>query len=59
MHELLDNRAAAAFLGISPNTLHVWRCEKRFPIPYIKIGAKVCYRREVLEDFLKSREVNP
>ncbi len=39
----LDNRQAAVFLNLAPQTLEVWRSTRRQQIPYIKIGKSVRY----------------
>lgn len=58
MNERLNNREAAAYLGVSHNTLEVWRCEKRHPeLPYIKVGSKVFYWKRDLDSWLESRTV--
>lgn len=54
---LLGNDEAAQYIGVTPRTLEVWRCTKRYVIPYIKVGRLVKYRRAALDDFLLSREV--
>jgi len=51
----LDNRAAAQYLGVKPETLDVWRCTKRYPLPFIKVGRLVRYRQSALDAFLASR----
>lgn len=56
---LLKNREAAAFLGVSPQTLDVWRSTKRVPIPYTKIGSAVRYRLSELQRYADSRTVTP
>lgn len=48
---------AAKILGVSVDTLAVWRCTKRYPLPYIKMGRKVFYRIADLEKFIDSRTV--
>lgn len=48
---------AAKILGVSVDTLAVWRCTKRYPLPYIKMGRKVFYRVADLEKFIDSRTV--
>ncbi|MFZ3205008.1 MAG: helix-turn-helix domain-containing protein [Pseudomonas sp.] len=54
----LDNREAAAYLKVSPNTLDVWRSEKRFSnLPYIKIGSRVFYWKRDLDAFLLEQTV--
>jgi Helix-turn-helix domain len=56
--ELIDSTAAAEFLGLaSPGVLAVWRCTKRYDLPYIKVGAKILYDVEDLLAFLESRKV--
>ena len=53
--DLLDGKAAAELLDISPGTLSVWRSTGRYAIPFLKIGSKVRYRRTDLEAWLESR----
>ena len=56
--ELLDSTAAAEFLGLaSPGVLAVWRCTKRYDLPYIRVGSKILYDVEDLLAFLESRKV--
>ena len=46
---------AANFLGVKPETLEVWRCTKRYDIPYIKIGSLVRYKKSALLQWMESR----
>ncbi len=55
---LLTSLEAAAVLNVKPDTLLVWRCTKRYKIPYIKVGRLVRYRRSDLEAWLESRTQN-
>jgi excisionase family DNA binding protein len=55
--EFLTNNEAANFLGITPGTLEVWRCTKRYPLPFYKVGGKVRYEVHDLLAFLESRKV--
>jgi len=55
--ELLNNYQAAAYIGVTPGTLEVWRCTKRFNIKFIKVGRLVKYRKSTLDAFLESRTV--
>lgn len=48
---------AAAYLGVEASTLAIWRCTKRYPLPYIKVGRLVRYRKSDLDAFLASRTV--
>jgi len=57
--DLLTTQQAAEFLGVSPGSLEVWRCTKRYGIPYLKVGSRVRYRRADLERWLESRVVSP
>lgn len=52
-----DNDEAAAFLRLKPNTLEVWRSKKKGP-KYSKIGSRVLYDIEDLEEFFASRIVH-
>jgi excisionase family DNA binding protein len=52
---LLTTIDAAAYLGVAPETLNVWRCTKRYNIPFIKVGRLVKYRKSALDAFLESR----
>lgn len=54
---LLTNDQAAAYLGVTPGTLEVWRSTKRYEISYIKVGRLVKYRKEALDDFLATQTV--
>jgi predicted DNA-binding transcriptional regulator AlpA len=54
----LDTVEAAAYLGKQPATLVVWRCTKRYPLPYLKIGGAVRYEESDLIAFLESRKVS-
>jgi excisionase family DNA binding protein len=54
---LLSTPEAAAYLGVTEGTISVWRCTRRYPIPYIKIGRLVKYRKSALDAFLAKRTV--
>lgn len=54
---LLTSEQAAAYIGISPGTLEVWRCTKRYHIPFIKVGRLVRYRKSELDSFLDRRTI--
>jgi excisionase family DNA binding protein len=55
LSELISSDEAAEYLGITRKTMEVWRSTKRYPIPYIKVGRLVRYRKSDLEAFLLSR----
>ena len=53
--DLLDEQSAAEFLTLRPGTLSVWRSTGRHALPFIKIGARVRYRRGDLQGWLDAR----
>lgn len=54
---LFTPREAAAYIGVTENTLSVWRCVGRYNIQYIKVGRLVKYRKSTLDAFLDRRTV--
>ena len=53
--ELLDQTAAAEFLGLTPNTLMAWRSRKLGPA-YYKVGGRARYDVRDLIAYLESRK---
>ena len=53
--DLLDDKAAAAYLSLSPGTLSVWRSTGRYNLPFLKVGRLVRYRRADLDAWLAAR----
>lgn len=53
--QLLTPQHVAARLGVSTTTLSTWRCTKRYPLPYVKVGRLVRYRLVDVEDFELTR----
>ncbi len=53
----LNTAEAAAFFGVRPNTLEIWRCRKKGP-KYSKIGSKVMYDIADLEDYFATQGVH-
>lgn len=55
-HEpLLDRKTAAKYLSVSPGTLAVWDCTKRYDLKPLKVGRAVRYRRSSLDQFLEEQ----
>lgn len=55
---LLQPIEVAEQLGVSVDTLSVWRCTKRYPaLKYIKVGRIVRYKQEAVDAFLAERTV--
>ncbi|MFM1998103.1 MAG: hypothetical protein RL204_50 [Bacteroidota bacterium] len=49
---LLTRKCAAKYLGVSPDTLAVWDCTKRYDLKPIKVGRAVRYRKADLDKFI-------
>lgn len=54
---LLNTEQAAEYIGTQPQTLENWRCNKRYGLPYLKIGRLVRYRRVDLDTWMSGRLV--
>lgn len=52
---LLAREAAAAYLGISPETLKKWTTQRRIPI--VKMGGAVRYRQSDLDAYIDAHLV--
>lgn len=53
--ELLNRIEAAEYISVKPQTLSVWATTGRYGLPFIKVGRKVFYRRDALDQFLITR----
>ena len=49
---LLTAEETAEILGVKPQTLAVWRCAKRYGLPYLKLGRSIRYRLDDVESFI-------
>jgi hypothetical protein len=56
-YDLLSPKQVEIEYGIPVGTQAVWRCTKRYAIPYIKLGRLVRYNRRDIELWLKSRTI--
>ncbi len=55
---LLTRKEAAEILGTTEGTLAVWATNKRYNLPYVKIGRLVKYKLSDLEVFIERRTVH-
>ena len=55
---LYDRKKAAQYLGVTVGTLAVWACTGRYPLPYVKVGRLVKYRKSDLDGFISNRVIN-
>jgi len=51
---LIPRPKAAEYLSVRPQTLAVWATTGRYDLPFIKIGRKVFYDEEDLEQFMRN-----
>lgn len=56
--EMLTPQQAADHLGVTPETLAIWRCTRCYAIAFVKVGSRVRYRRADLDTFLRNRTEN-
>jgi hypothetical protein len=56
-NNLIDRNQAAKYLGIEPQTLAVWACNKRYDLPYIKVGRRVMYQLSDINAFIDRNRV--
>jgi excisionase family DNA binding protein len=52
---LLNRKEAAKYLKVSPGTLAVWDCTKRYDLKPLKVGRAVRYRKSNLDKFLEDQ----
>lgn len=50
---------AANFLGVTPQTLAVWRSTGRYNLPFLKMGSRIYYLESDLRKFMESRRIEP
>jgi len=53
----LSTREAAAYLGVRPNTLEIWRCKHRGP-KYAKLGSRIVYDPDDLDAYFAARSIS-
>jgi excisionase family DNA binding protein len=53
---LLSRREAAAYLGVAPRTLAVWKSTNRYCLPCVKIGRLAKYKKTDLDAFIARRQ---
>ena len=52
-----STQEAADYYGLKKNTLEIWRCKHKGP-RYSKLGTRVLYDLDDLEEFFKARAVD-
>ncbi len=56
---LITTEQAAAYMGISPLTLHAWRRQGIKSIPYYMVGDLIRYRRSDIDNYLERCKIEP
>ncbi len=56
--KMMTPQQAADYLGVNVQTLGIWRCTRRYPLSFVKVGRKVCYRKADLDRFIQQRTEN-
>lgn len=56
---LMDQRAAATYLGTTVGTLNTWRHYGKQKIPFMRWGNRIRYRKEDLDAFIAKNIENP
>lgn len=51
---LMDQRAAATYLGTTVGTLNSWRHYGKNKIPFVRWGSRIRYRKEDLDAWILS-----
>jgi excisionase family DNA binding protein len=54
---LLTRRQAAEYLQIKEKTLAQWASNKRYGLPYVRVGRRAMYRLSDLDAFIESNVV--
>lgn len=55
--QLLTPAQASELLGLSTQTLAIWRCNKRYNLNYVKVGRYVRYRYSDIQAFIDSQTI--
>lgn len=53
--KLFNTKETSQYLGVTRETLAVWRTTRRYELPYIKVGRLVKYRQADLNKWLEQR----
>jgi excisionase family DNA binding protein len=59
LQKLLTPQDVSEVLGVTTKTLDVWRCTKRYKLRFIKVGRRVMYRAQDVQEFIENRLSTP
>jgi hypothetical protein len=57
LSNLLSRSDAAKYLGVTASALAAWACNKRYHLPFVKVGLLAKYRMEDLDAFITRNTV--
>jgi hypothetical protein len=55
METLMSPQQVADALGVTVQTLAVWRCTHRYDLSWVKVGRNVMYRPEHVREFIEKQ----
>jgi hypothetical protein len=47
------------YIPVKVRTLDSWRCRKSYPLPFVRVGSRIFYKRGDVLKFIKSRREVP
>ena len=57
-NKLMSPKELSEYLGVKESSLAVWRTNKTYPLPYIKVGGLIRYNKDAVDKWLESRTKN-
>jgi hypothetical protein len=57
--DLLTPKEVVKILPVKARTLDTWRFRKSYPLPFIRVGSRIFYKRGDVLKFLRSRREVP
>jgi len=56
--KLMSPKELSEYIGVKESSLAVWRTNKTYPLPYIKVGGLIRYNKDAVDKWLESRTKN-
>lgn len=57
-NSLMDQKAAAAYLGTTVGSLNSWRATGKYKIPYVRWGHNIRYKKDDLDAWIAEHHQN-
>ena len=55
--ELVKPKKTADLLGVTEDTLAIWRCTQRYDLPYVRVGKSIMYDLKDVVNFIERRKI--